>query len=407
MGLGCLCTQPAVAQAPGLTPPGVADWVNAVLTSHPLVRARREEARAAEADVRAARWQYWPTPSVTVDTLRGQAATVTRLSQPVWDGGKISAGVRQSDIRLRLATLNLRETEHELAAKVLGFWQTHSVQAARLQVFERGLQSLQDLDELMSRRTDAGVSAQADLTLARVRLMQTRADLLQARASQISALGQLRQLAQQEPAGRPVDATPWLADVEAGVERLRELARAQHPVVDRLTWQRELQQAELDAFKAELWPTVSVRAERQHGQIDGLMAEGRRFYASLQYSLGAGVSVLPKLEAVQVRLRALEQQQEGTLKELDERLLQDWHEYAALRLRLPDLDSVQEAARELTESSKRLFVTGRKSWLDLQNAVREQLQAELALAEAQALMRALQYRLALHAGQGFWRAGLE
>jgi hypothetical protein len=46
MGLGCLCTQPAVAQAPGLTPPGVADWVNAVLTSHPLVRARREEALA-------------------------------------------------------------------------------------------------------------------------------------------------------------------------------------------------------------------------------------------------------------------------------------------------------------------------------------------------------------------------
>ena len=103
----------------------------------------------------------------------------------------------------------------------------------------------------------------------------------------------------------------------------------------------------------------------------------------------------------------LEQQQEGALKELDERLLQDWHDYAALRLRLPDLDSVQAAARELTESSKRLFVTGRKSWLDLQNAVREQLQAELAQAEAQALMFALQYRLALHAGQVFWRAGLE
>ena len=407
MALAFICAQSRAAQPQVLAQPGASEWVNAVLTSHPLVRARTEEARAAEADVRAARWQYWPTPSVNTDTLRGQSATVTRLSQPLWDGGKISAGVRQSEIRLRLATMSLRETEHELAAKVLGFWQTYSVQEARLQVFERGLQSLQDLDELMSRRTDAGVSAQADLTLARVRLMQTRADLLQARASQTAALGQLRQLAQQEPAARPVDAAPWVADVEAGVERLRELARQQHPVVDRLKWQLELQQAELDAFQAELWPTLSVRAERQQGQIDGTMAEGRRFYANLQYSLGAGVSVVPKLEAVQVRVRALEQQQEGALKELDERLLQDWHDYAALRLRLPDLDSVQAAARELTESSKRLFVTGRKSWLDLQNAVREQLQAELAQAEAQALMFALQYRLALHAGQVFWRAGLE
>ena len=77
-GWGCLwalfliCPQTAKAQ---VTPqPGVADWVNAVLTAHPLVRARAEEARAAEADVSAARWQYWPTPSVNTDTLRGQSA---------------------------------------------------------------------------------------------------------------------------------------------------------------------------------------------------------------------------------------------------------------------------------------------------------------------------------------------
>lgn len=407
-GWGCLwvlvliCPQTAKAQ---VTPqPGVADWVNAVLTAHPVVRARAEEARAAEADVSAARWQYWPTPSVNTDTLRGQSATVTRLSQPLWDGGKIAVGVRQSEIRLRLATMGLRETEHELAGKVLGFWQTQSVQEARLRVFERGLQSLQDLDDLMSRRTDAGVSAQADLTLARVRLMQTRADLLQARAAQTAALGQLRQLAQHEPARAQASPAPWTADMEEGVERLREIARQQHPLVDRLKWQLELQQAEFDAFKAELWPTLSLRAERQRGQIDGTLAEGRRFYANLQYSLGAGATVIPKLEAAQVRVRALEQQQEGALKELDERLLQDWHDYATLRLRLPDLESVQEAARDLTESSKRLFVTGRKSWLDLQNAVREQLQAELARAEAQAMMDALRYRLALQTGQMFWRA---
>ena len=164
---------------------------------------------------------------------------------------------------------------------------------------------------------------------------------------------------------------PWTADMEEGVERLREIARQQHPLVDRLKWQLELQQAEFDAFKAELWPTLSLRAERQRGQIDGTLAEGRRFYANLQYSLGAGATVIPKLEAAQVRVRALEQQQEGALKELDERLLQDWHDYATLRLRLPDLESVQEAARDLTESSKRLFVTGRKSWLDLQNRSEE------------------------------------
>lgn len=395
-------------QAQDIPLPSAPDWVEAVLMAHPLVRARTEEARAAGADLQAARWQYWPTPSLNTDTLRGQAASVVRLSQPVWDGGKIAAGIDQAEIKQQLALLGLRETEHELAGKVLGHWQTLSVQAARAHVLERGLHSLQDLDELMSRRTEAGVSAQADLTLARVRLMQTRADLLQARAASTTALNQLRQLAHTDTnPNRGSRLSPALPEPDAGVEQLRDLARQQHPVVSRLQWQLKLQHAEFAAFKAELWPTLALRAEHQRGQVDGTLAEGKRLYASLQYTLGAGVSVMPRLEAAQVRTQALERQQEGTLKELDERLLQDWHEYAALRLRLTDLEAVRTAAQELTESSKRLFVTGRKSWLDLQNVLREQLQAELAFTEAQTFIQVLRFRLALHAGVAFWRSGVE
>lgn len=404
--LAGLATQ--VVQAQGVPQFGPADWVNAVLSAHPLVRARTEESRAAEADVRTAGWQYWPTPSISTDTLRGQAASVTRLSQPLWDGGKIAAGVAQADIKRQLSFIGLRETEHDLAGKVLGYWQSHAVQEARVQVFERGMQSLQDLDALMSRRTEAGVSAQADLTLARVRLMQTRADWLQARAARTAALSQLRQLAQLDGEPTPLPQPEFrLPDPDDGLAPLRDQARQHHPLVARLQWQLKQQQAEFTAFKAELWPTVSMRLEHQRGQIDGTLPEGRRLYATLQYSLGAGVSVIPRLEAAQVRVQALERQQEGVLKELDERLLQDWQDYAALRVRLPDLEAVQATARELTESSKRLFVTGRKSWLDLQNALREQLQAELAWTEAQAVSEALRYRLALNAGVVFWRPAVE
>jgi adhesin transport system outer membrane protein len=384
--------------------PGAVAWVDAVLRVHPLIQARQVEARAAYADVSAARWQYWPTPSLNVDTLRGQSARVTRLSQPLWDGGKISANISQAEIRYELAVLGLRETEHDLAGKVLGYWQTRSVQEARVQVFQRGLQALQDLDALMSRRIEAGVSAQADLTLARVRLMQTRTDLMQAQAARGAALSQLRQLAQQDPTSPyPERGRLELPHPEDGVDRLRERAHQHHPLVERLKWQLQLQQAELSAFKAELWPTLSLRAERQRGQIEGALSEGNRLYANFQYTLGAGATVLPKLEAAQVRSQALERQQEAALKELDERLLQDWHDYVALQRRMPDLESVQAAAQELTESSKRLFVTGRKSWLDLQNALREQMQAELAWAEAVAVLDALQFRLALQAGHAFWR----
>lgn len=388
--------------------PDPAHWVGAVLQAHPLVQARREEAKAAQSDLQAARWQYAPTPSVTHDTLRGQSASVMRLSQPVWDGGKIASGIQQATIRAELIQTSLHEVEHELATKSMGYWQTYAVQTARAEVLERGMQALQDLDELMSRRTDSGVSALADLSLARVRLIQTRADLSLAQASRATAMSQWQQLSTRQSLEEVLPAGAIrLPPLQDSVDGLRELARQQHPIVMRTRLQLQLQQAEFDAFKAELWPTLSLRAERQRGQIEGMLAEGNRLYASIQYTLGAGVSVLPRLEAAQARLQVGQREQEGTLKELDERLLQDWQEYASLRMRLPDLQQVQEMAQALTESSKRLFVTGRKSWLDLQNALREQLQAELAWAEAQVQVQALHHRLALHAGVSFWSLAQE
>ena len=53
----------------------------------------------------------------------------------------------------------------------------------------------------------------------------------------------------------------------------------------------------------------------------------------------------------------------------------------------------------MVDSSLRLFTSGRRSWLDLINAVREHSQSELQLVEAQAALVGGGFKINLMAGQ--------
>jgi adhesin transport system outer membrane protein len=56
------------------------------------------------------------------------------------------------------------------------------------------------------------------------------------------------------------------------------------------------------------------------------------------------------------------------------------------------------SAREVLASYERQFTAGRKSWLDVLNALRELTQSEIRLAQAQASATAGLYRLRLRSG---------
>ena len=53
----------------------------------------------------------------------------------------------------------------------------------------------------------------------------------------------------------------------------------------------------------------------------------------------------------------------------------------------------------MVDSSLRLFTSGRRSWLDLINAVREHSQSELQLIDAQAALIGTSFKIQLVTGQ--------
>mgnify|MGYP002347680797 FL=1 len=101
-------------------PLGFDQALRAALASHPLVAGKRAAREAALAEREGAEWQRYPTPSVEANSASdGQNASVFRLDQPLWTGGRITAGIDAAGSRVDAAGMAIAEARQDLALKVI------------------------------------------------------------------------------------------------------------------------------------------------------------------------------------------------------------------------------------------------------------------------------------------------
>ena len=118
-------------------------------------------------------------------------------------------------------------------------------------------------------------------------------------------------------------------------------------------------------------------------------------YIGLRYSTGAGFSNIVEERALASRALALEQMAQAARIEARQTLDVDADDLRDNRLRAQSLDAAMQGAQRVFESYERQFAAGRKTWLDLMNALREVAQNAYSLADANAAQAAALHRLQL------------
>jgi adhesin transport system outer membrane protein len=177
----------AVLALQATTSLGLRQLLQMAVETHPTVASARSEQQSAQSMIEAARMQFLPAPAVQTDSLSGRSATTFRLTQPLWTGGRLTADLRLSEVReLRCARGHFRYTNH-LATRVAGIAQSYLLNAGRRIAQERNVETLSDLLRMIERRSQAEVSATADVNMVRTRLAQAQADLESFRALEKSA----------------------------------------------------------------------------------------------------------------------------------------------------------------------------------------------------------------------------
>jgi len=378
------------------------------IASHPAAQSASQQQDAARAGLAGARWQYWPTPSVTLENANVSSAdsayqgdstvSVLRLQQPLWNGGRLAAGVDRAEASVGASQAALDEVRLQLALRVVqgyGDWL-----GAHLKTLanEKSLAVHEGLQARVQRRIAQGLSAESDGVLAVQRLQALGAELALSRSQQAIALSRLGQLIGHAPDAVALGAAQALpGPLSSDLDELLTQARAASPALQKAQAQTRVLTASLAQQRAELAPDVYLRLERQFGNSSNHLSGGvNRVFIGLSSRLGAGLSNLTSIDAAQAQLEAAQADELTQARAVAEQVLADHALAVSAETRLAALQGSLQSAVEVGQAYDRQFLAGRKSWLDVMNAARELTQTEVSLGDALSAQMVVRWRLTLN-----------
>jgi adhesin transport system outer membrane protein len=359
-------------------------------TTHPSIVAKRSSQQAAKADVESASWQRYPTPSLEAATVQNQRpSTALKVQQPLWAGGRITAGIDAAEAREKAAGSGVGEARQDILRKIIAAFSEAQRQQLRQEFSVKAVKEHEKLLSLIARRVESQVSPQVDQNFAQSRLIQTMNELSMVTQSLSNAMNQLSQLAGQS-VSRVTPVSTTIPNLPASKVAALELALQHSPELARMGFEEEAAGADIASKRAAYMPQISARYERVFGA-----ASSDRVMLVLESQPGAGLSAASGVDAAIAKREAIRHGRETLVRDLTERLTTDWNELVASRLRLENAVQGRSMSTEVFDSYARQFTTGKKSWIDVLNAVRESTQSEMAVADAEGQLIASALRLKL------------
>jgi adhesin transport system outer membrane protein len=392
--------------------------VAVVVARNPAVLVAAADARGANSDLETARWQRYPSLSVTAESRTSGASSTTgrnnttvALTQPLWMvSGSIPVQIEGAKIHVASKKSRIDEIRYQAAERTVDAWHGAVAAIAKADVASRALARLMQFQSMMRRRVDAQISPAVELDLVSSRVQQAQADIAAAQSSLRIVISRLEQLA-----GQAVSSETFTGD-SASLEQRAVTAGAaagavsekqvidwveQHPSLRKARQEAQLAYNEVKVKEAERWPQLYARVQYTAPSSGG--NGGMGVYVGMQYAPGAGLSSLDQARSAIARGESAMANIEMQRRELRGAFQADLSELRSASERQEMLGATGGDARNVLASYERLFIAGRRSWLDVLGAVRELQQNEGALVDTRIALIAAAQRIQLRAGLQAWQ----
>jgi adhesin transport system outer membrane protein len=391
--------------APAAIPEQLAVAAAIAARSHPQVGAAEAEERALEAELRGAKWLRYP--ALTVEALAatqgstfadqdGLTANVA-LEQPIWSGGTIDAEIDRARASRAAGEHRIGEAARDIVLEVVSAYYDYVLAAEREEALRQSLAEHRELLSSIERRVEQEVSPLADFTLGRSRTAQVELDLASAGELRESARARLLELTggvaiePQLPSGGLRDALP-------PEELALDEALSCSPTLEALTDQVDVAEAQKRAARGNLFPRVLLQLSQNE-------ITGARAAIVVRAQTGNGLSQLTAIDSAGARIERAMAEYSDAQRRLREQLRRDYINARAARQRIESGAIAADTTALLIESYQRQFIAGRRSWLDVMNAVREAATARLSEADARVTVAAATARILALSCR--WRPGEE
>ncbi len=381
--------------------------INDAVVTHPTVRAQMASASAADLGIEIAHWQFYPTPSISAEGLKTSAkdpiyqgddhSISLSIEQPLWTGGRLTASLDQANAKARFTQYEVAIQQQKIAMDVLQAYVDWYAAFLQIKAREGSLATHQRLFDFINRRVTQGASAANDLVLAKGRLALAESQLLAATVEESRALAQLEQLV-----GASVNAD----QLANKVAKPRVIATSQtdtlaqilliSPDIQAALAKVDMANADVAKQNAQLQPEFYLRFERQFGSYTNLdYGAHNRLFIGTRSQFGPGLSSFTTAKQTRLQYHAALANVEARELEITQQAMMDFALLEAIEQRLPALQVNQETAQQVLSSQERQFQVGRKTWLDVLNAVRDLVQAELELVDTQVTQILVTWRLSI------------
>ena len=379
------------------------ELISKLVTNHPSIKMSQEVIKGAKERVDSAYWGFFPTPSVDVSARDSDRnVVVARLDQPVWTGGKLTSKYDMATSKEQENIFELEETSYRLIENFLGVLESYAQSKANIIELQAGLNNLNEFNEMLDRRMDAGVSSNSDKDLLNARIEQINSDMIMAKNRYKVAILQL-ELMLDTKINCDVNLNNisilHSSNIEDSIHRLLGF----HPSMRKSDAQIQTTKYELDHTEASVMPNVSLRAEHREGDLysDNYDKSNDQdlVYMTFTATTNAGLSIMSDIAAAKVKINEIEFKKKSIEKELIDSLLNDYNSYEIAKSRVKILERSIGSAQNVLDSYERLFIAGKRQWLDLVNASREVMQYKIELSKLLVSKNILAYKLALKNGQ--------
>ncbi|MEJ5977053.1 TolC family protein [Novosphingobium sp. PS1R-30] len=379
--------------APPQVPPALDEAISIVTRNYPSAKSARAALAAAASDVSAAKWLRFPNLTGNVAYLDNNSSPDPQVAVelPVWTGGRIGAGIRRARAAEDATSADYVVTIQSLAQTTSQAYFEVARLAQREQLLADSVREHQRLVGTMERRVEQEVSPLADLELARSRAAQIEQEYTVTRAQRRSTLRILAELIA-DPNYDLGPIPPYKIVELPNRDSLEEQAIAYDPTIKRLNSLVDLARADFDARKASLFPQLNAQYS-----YDNVF--GSRVGFVLRQQATGGLSQLSQVDASRLRIQGALEDVRVTDQQLRREIANDLIEYDAAKARAQISTGASETASRVSESYMRQFIAGRRSWLDVMNALREAVTAQIGKVDAQVGAMSASVRLLLRSGR--------
>lgn len=367
--------------------------IHQALVYHPQIQASQSQNNAQQANLAYSRSAFQPQLMLNSEIGRSSLSTDSPfpesgsrwpnsvnlvLSKTLYSGGALEAQSAIAEQQVAVSQAQLEQNKVSIAIQTIAAYANVIKQQQLLALYQQSLQTLTQAQKDTQKRFIAGEVTKTDVALAEARVAEARANVQQTLANLSYAQAHLEQMT-----GSHIDVKSHLPSLPMPKDLATALQQAEkNPSIDAQQHLLKAQQQGIDLANSE--DKAHIVAEARLASQDNTEFGYDRLstwgvFVKAQLPLYQGNRTKAKLQQAHANYETAQQQLQQQQLLVDQGLTEAWYHWQAAQSRVPAYQAQVKAADSAVQSTRKELAVGTRTTLDLLNAERELLNAQVNL----------------------------